>query len=30
MSKKRKQYSREFKIQVLREIENGTLVAQLP
>ena len=29
MSKKRKQYSREFKIQVLREIENGTPVSQL-
>jgi len=29
MSKKRKQYSREFKIQVIREIESGTPVAQV-
>ena len=29
MSKKRKQYSREFKIQLLREIESGTPVSQL-
>jgi len=29
MSKKRKQYSREFKIQLLREIENGTPISQL-
>jgi transposase len=29
MSKKRRQYSREFKIQVLREVESGTPVAQL-
>ena len=29
MSKKRKQYSREFKIQIIREIESGTPVAQV-
>ncbi len=29
MRKKRKEYSREFKIQVIREIESGTPVAQI-
>ena len=29
MSKKRKQYGREFKIQILREVETGTPVSQL-
>ena len=29
MSKKRKQYNREFKIQVIREIESCTPVAQV-
>ncbi|MBD3182894.1 transposase, partial [Candidatus Poribacteria bacterium] len=29
MSKQRKKYSKEFKIQILREVETGTPVSQL-